>query len=339
MIVVMDPGATRDHVDHVIKMIEEMGLKSHPIFGTDRTVVAAIGDKRNADKSSLEQAPFVDKVVEILAPYKRASLEVRSERSTVATSPGGFAFGERKIGVIAGPCSVEDRTKLIEVAHAVKEAGAIGLRGGAFKPRTDPYSFRGLGEPGLEILAEAREQTGLAVCTEVMDVNDVALVAKYADILQIGARNMHNFNLLVAAARANKPIMLKRGWSATFDEFLLAAEYIMNEGNDRVLLCERGIRTHESYVRNTLPLAIIPAVRRRSHLPIVIDPSHGTGHAYMVPSMCRAAVAAGADGLLVEVHGDPERAMTDGAQSLTPEVFAATMSELTPIATAVDRSV
>ena len=339
MIVVMDSGATRDHVDHVIKMIEEMGLKSHPIFGTDRTVVAAIGDKRNVDKSRLEQAPFVDKVVEILAPYKRASLEVRGERSTIAISPGGFAFGGSKIGVIAGPCSVEDRTKLIEVAHAVKEAGAIGLRGGAFKPRTDPYSFRGLGEPGLEILAEARDQTGLIICTEVMDVNDVALVAKYADILQIGARNMHNFNLLVAAARANKPIMLKRGWSATFDEFLLAAEYIMNEGNERVLLCERGIRTHESYVRNTLPLAIIPAVRRRSHLPIVIDPSHGTGHAYMVPSMCRAAVAAGADGLLIEVHGDPERALTDGAQSLTPEVFAATMRELARIATAVDRSV
>lgn len=338
MIVVMDPGATQAHVDHVVKVIEEMGLKTHPIYGTDRTVIAAIGDKRNVDKSALEQAPFVDQIVPILAPYKRASKEVKKEASLVTVEPSGFAFGGNRIGIIAGPCSVEDRTQMLEIAHAAKEAGAIGLRGGAFKPRTDPYSFRGLGEKGLEILAEAREQTGLAICTEVMSIIDVDLVARYADILQVGARNMHNFNLLVAVAKANKPIMLKRGWSATFDEFLLAAEYIMNEGNTQVILCERGIRTHETYVRNTLPLAIVPAVKRKSHLPIVIDPSHGTGHAYMVPAMCRAAVAAGADGLLIEAHPDPEHALTDGAQSLTPEILASTIEEVRRVAEAVGRS-
>lgn len=339
MIVVMDSRATQAHIDHVVKLIEDMGLKTHPIVGTDCTVIAAIGDKRNLDKSALEQSPFVARCIPILVPYKRASREVHAESSTVTVAPSGFEFGGTRVGIVAGPCTVEDRTMLLEIAHAVREAGAIGLRGGAFKPRTDPYSFRGLGEEGLKILAEAREQTGLCVCTEVMSETDVELVAQYADILQIGARNMHNFNLLVSVAHAGKPIMLKRGWSATFDEFLLAAEYIMNEGNNQVILCERGIRTHETYVRNTLPLAVIPAVKRASHLPIVIDPSHGTGHAYMVPSMCRAAVAAGADGLLVEVHGDPEHALTDGAQSLTPEAFASTVKDLAAIAEAVQRSV
>jgi len=339
MIVVMESGATQAHVDHVIKMIQSMGLRTHPIVGTDRTVIAAIGDKRQVDKSAIEQAPFVEQIVPILAPYKRASKEVQATPSRITVAPAGFAFGGTRVGVIAGPCSVEDRLALLEVAAAVKEAGAIGLRGGAFKPRTDPYSFRGLGEAGLQILAEARERTGLSICTEVMSVTEVDLVARYADILQIGARNMHNFNLLVAVARAGKPVMLKRGWSATFDEFLLAAEYMMNEGNQQIILCERGIRTHETYVRNTLPLAIVPAVKKKSHLPIVIDPSHGTGHAYMVPSMCRAAVAAGADGLLIEVHPDPEHALTDGAQSLTPETFAATMREVSRVAEAVGRSV
>ena len=266
MIVVMDSQATKQHVDHVVQLIEEMGLKTHPIIGTERTVIAAIGDKRGIDKSAIEQAPMVDSIVPILAPYKLASHEVQLEPSTVTVQPSGYAFGGTKVGVIAGPCSVEDRVHLLEVAHAVKEAGAIGLRGGAFKPRTDPYSFRGLGEKGLEILAEARAQTGLSITTEVMSLPEVDLVAKYADVLQIGARNMHNFNLLVAVARAGKPVLLKRGWSATFDEFLLAAEYIMNEGNRQVILCERGIRTHETYVRNTLPLAIVPAVKRKSHL-------------------------------------------------------------------------
>ena len=312
MIVVMEPGAEQAQIDHVIKLIEGFGLATHPIVGTDRTVVAAIGDKRNVDKSAIEQAPGVDSIVPILAPYKRASREVQRETSEVAVGPGGFTFGGSRVGVVAGPCSVEDREQLLDVAHAVSEAGAVGLRGGAFKPRTDPYSFRGLGEEALKILAEAREDDrACPVVTELMSVTETDLVAEYADVLQIGARNMHNFNLLIAAARTNKPILLKRGWSATFDEFLLAAEYIMNEGNNQIILCERGIRTHETYVRNTLPLAIVPAVKRRSHLPIVVDPSHGTGHAYMVPSMCRAAVAAGADGLMVEVHPDPEHALTD----------------------------
>jgi len=335
----MESGAAETQVTHVIQLIERFGLKTHPIVGTDRTVVAAIGDKRNVDKSAIEQAPGVESIVPILAPYKRASREVQVEPSEVRVSPGDFAFGGRKIGVIAGPCSVEDRAQLIDVAHAVRQAGAMGLRGGAFKPRTDPYSFRGLGEQALKHLAEAREQTGLSVVTELMSVTEAELVAEYADVLQIGARNMHNFNLLIAAARTDKPILLKRGMSATFDEFLLAAEYMMNEGNSRIILCERGIRTHEQYVRNTLPLAVVPAVKRRSHLPIVIDPSHGTGHAYMVPAMCRAAVAAGADGLMVEVHPDPEHALTDGAQSLTPDVFANMTEELRRVADAVGRAV
>jgi 3-deoxy-7-phosphoheptulonate synthase len=337
MIVVMEPGATPEHVKHVVALIEGMGLKTHPIVGTDRTVVAALGDKRNVDKSALENAPFVERVMPILAPYKRASREVRKEATTVEIGPARFPIGGPSIGVIAGPCSVEDRAMLIDTADAVKAAGAIGLRGGAFKPRTDPYSFRGLGEKGLEILAEARERTGLAIVTEIMSEQDVALVARYTDVMQIGARNMQNFNLLMAVAHAGKPVLLKRGMSATFDEFLLAAEYIMNEGNPNVILCERGIRTHETYVRNTLPLAIVPAVKRKSHLPILIDPSHGTGHAFMVPSMCRAAVAAGADGLIVEVHPNPEHALTDGAQSLTPEAFGEAMTETKKIAGAMGR--
>ena len=322
MIVVMEPGCSQADVDHVVKLVNEMGLKDHVIVGTDRTVVAAIGDKRNVDKSAIENAPNVDKIVPILAPYKVASKEVKREPSAIALLGPGTEVGAGHIGMVGGPCSVEDRSQLLEVAHAVKEAGAIGLRGGAFKPRTNPYSFQGLGEEGLEILAEAREQTGLAVVTEIMSIDQVDLVCKYADVLQVGTRNMHNFNLLVAVGKANKPVMLKRGWSASLEEFLLAAEYIISAGNPNVILCERGIRTHEQYVRNTLPLAIIPAIKRESHLPIVIDPSQGTGHAYMVPSMCRASIAAGADGLLVEVHQDPEHALTDGAQSITPEVFA-----------------
>ncbi len=338
MIVVMESGADQAQVDHVIKLIEGFGLSTHPIVGTDRTVVAAIGDKRNIDKSAIEQAPGVESIVPILAPYKRASREVQRQTSEIAVGPSGFAFGGARVGVIAGPCSVESREQLMDTAQAVAEAGAVGLRGGAFKPRTDPYSFRGLGEEALKLLAEARERTGLFVVTELMSVTDADLVAEYADVLQIGARNMHNFNLLIAAAKTNKPVLLKRGWSATFDEFLLAAEYMMNEGNNQIILCERGIRTHETYVRNTLTLAMVPAVKRRSHLPIVVDPSHGTGHAYMVPSMCRAAVAAGADGLMVEVHPDPEHALTDGAQSLTPDVFAQTMAEVRRIAEAVERT-
>jgi 3-deoxy-7-phosphoheptulonate synthase len=340
MIVVMREGAKKEDVDHVVQLVREMKLKDHVIVGTERTVVAVIGDDRFKDKSVLENAPGVDRVVPILAPYKIASKQSHPEPSVIQVGgPMNVTVGGKKLALMAGPCSVEDRTKLLECAHAVKEAGANCLRGGAFKPRTSPYQFQGLGEKGLEILAEAREQTGLAVVTEVMSIDQVDLVSKYADILQIGTRNMHNFNLLQACGRSNKAVLLKRGWSATFNEFMLAAEYIIAAGNPNVILCERGIRTHEEYVRNTLPLAIIPAVKRESHLPIVIDPSQGTGHAYMVPAMCRAAIAAGADGLIIEVHQDPEHALTDGGQSITPEAFAQTVKQLRALAPVVDREV
>jgi 3-deoxy-7-phosphoheptulonate synthase len=337
MIVIMQPGAAPEHVQHVVQLVREAGLREHVIVGTERTVVAVVGDERTTDLSVLENAPFVDRVMPVLAPYKIASREVQPETSRVPLGTHAVVGG-RQVAVIAGPCSVESRENLLELAHALKEHGAVGLRGGAFKPRTSPYQFQGLGERGLEILAEARAATGLAIVTEVMSIDQVALVARYADVLQIGARNMHNFNLLTAVGEAGKPVLLKRGWSATLNEFLLGAEYIMKTGNRQVILCERGIRTTEDYVRNTLPLAIVPAVQRASHLPIIVDPSHGTGHAYMVPAMCRAAVAAGADGLIIEVHADPEHALTDGAQSITPAVFAKMMADVARVAAAVERT-
>jgi len=338
MIVVMKPGSGPQQVEHVVKLVREMGLKDHVIVGTERTVVAVIGDDRFKDKSRLETVDGVDKVVPILAPYKMASSEVKKERSVIPLGKAG-SVGGTKIGVIAGPCSVEDRGKLLEIAHAVKEAGAIGLRGGAFKPRTSPYAFQGMGEEGLKILAEAREQTGLAIVTEVMSIEQIPACVDYADVLQIGARNMQNYNLLSKVGETRKPVLLKRGMSATLEEFLLAAEYIMARGNHQVILCERGIRTFEDYVRNTLPLAIVPELHKRSHLPVVVDPSHGTGKRDLVDSMCRASVACGADGLILEVHNDPEHAMTDGAQSLTPPQFANIMKAIKRIALAVDREV
>jgi 3-deoxy-7-phosphoheptulonate synthase len=338
MIVVMKVGASPKQVQHVVQLVNEMGLKDHVIQGTERTVVAVIGNDRFKDPSVLESAEGVDKVMPILAPYKMASKEVKKERTVVPLGGTlGGKIGSQKVGVIAGPCSVESKTQLLEIAHAVKESGAVGLRGGAFKPRTNPYSFQGLAEKGLELLALARQETGLAVVTEVMAVEQVALVAKYADVLQVGARNMQNFNLLTAVGEQSKPVLLKRGMSATLEEFLLAAEYIMSRGNSLVMLCERGIRTYEDYVRNTLALAAVPELHRVTHLPVVIDPSQGTGKSYLVDSMCRAAVAAGADGLIIEVHNDPEHAMTDGAQSITPQQFAEMMRAIRRIAQAVDR--
>jgi len=339
MIVVMQQGCPKEQVEHVCRLVREMKLKDHVIVGTERTVVAVIGDDRYKDRSALESCPGVDRVVPILAPYKIASKQTQPEPSTIPLGGRlGATAGGKKIAVIAGPCSVEDRTLLLDVAEMVKDSGATALRGGAFKPRTSPYQFQGLGEKGLEILAEAREKTGLAVVTEVMSIEQIDLVARYSDVLQVGTRNMHNFNLLAAIGeRTTKPVLLKRGWSATLDEFLLAAEYIITAGNPNVVLCERGIRTHEDYVRNTLALAIVPAVKRESHLPIIVDPSQGTGRAYMVPAMCRAAVAAGADGLIIEVHKDPEHALTDGAQSITPDSFGTMMKELKAIAAAVGR--
>ncbi len=338
MIVVMKPGSTAQQLEHVQKLVREMGLKDHVIVGTERTVVACVGNDRFKDRSVLETVDGVEKVVPILAPYKMASKEVKKERSVVSML-GDAKIGGKRVGVIAGPCSVENKTQLLEIAHAVKEAGAIGLRGGAFKPRTNPYSFQGLAEEGLKLLALAREETGLAVVTEVMSIDQVKLVADYADVLQIGARNMQNFNLLNAVGESKKPVLLKRGMSATLEEFLLAAEYIMARGNSQVMLCERGIRTYEEYVRNTLALAAVPELHRVSHLPVVVDPSQGTGKNHLVEPMCRAAVAAGADGLIIEVHNDPEHALTDGAQSITPQVFKEMMANIKRIATAVDREV
>jgi 3-deoxy-7-phosphoheptulonate synthase len=337
MIVVMKPGASKECVQHVIDLVRDYGLKEHPIYGTDRTVIACIGDKRAVDKGAIENAPMVEKVMPILAPYKMASLEVKKEISQIPIGPNQFPIGGKKIGIIAGPCAVESQEQILTTAHAIKDAGCIGLRGGAYKPRTSPYSFQGLGLEGLKILAEARKQTGLAVTTEVIGLEQVESVAEYSDLLQIGARNMQHYPLLEAVGKTDKPVLLKRGMSATLDEFLLAAEYIINAGNPNVILCERGIRTYEGYVRNTLALAAIPALRERTHLPIVIDPSHGTGHAYMVPSMCLAAVAAGADGLIIECHPDPEHAASDGAQSITPKVMAELMVKLRRVAEAVDR--
>jgi 3-deoxy-7-phosphoheptulonate synthase len=336
MVVVMKSGASQSQIDHVVKLVREIGLKDHVIVGTERTVVAVIGDDRNKDRSRFETVDGVEKVVPILAPYKMASAEVKKDR-TVVTMGKSAKIGGKHIGVIAGPCSVEDKPKLLEVAHALKESGAIALRGGAFKPRTSPYAFQGLAEEGLKYLAEAREQTGLAIVTEVMSIEQVPMVAEYADVFQIGARNMQNFNLLNAVGEQRKPVLLKRGMSATLEEFLLAAEYILARGNQQVILCERGIRTFEDYVRNTLPLAIVPELHRRSHLPVVVDPSHGTGKSHLVDSMCRAAVACGADGLIIEVHTDPEHALTDGAQSLNPKQFAAMMKATKRVAQAVDR--
>ena len=340
MIIVMEQGATEGQVKHVIELVREMKLREHVIVGTERTVVAVLGDDRNKDKDKLENAPGVEKVMPVLAPYKMASKEVKKERSVVPLggSLGGSAGG-KKIALIAGPCSVEDRVKLLEVAHAVKEAGATALRGGAFKPRTSPYAFQGMGEKGLEILAEARTQTGLAVVTEVMSIDQVDLVCRYADVLQVGARNMQNFNLLWAVGEQRKPVLLKRGIAATLEEFMLAAEYIMSRGNSQVILCERGIRTFEAHCRNTLPLATVPEVHRISHLPIIVDPSQGTGHAHLVADMCKAAVACGADGLIIECHNDPEHALTDGAQSITPQALKTMSATLKKIAAAVDREI
>jgi 3-deoxy-7-phosphoheptulonate synthase len=340
MIVVMKPGSPQKQVEHVIQLVREMGLKEHVIVGEEQTVVAVIGNDRNKDRSVLESAPGVDRVVPILAPYKMASREVKKDRSVIPL--GGkikAKIGGTTVAVIAGPCSVESKSQVLEIAHGVKEAGAVGLRGGAFKPRTNPYSFQGLAEKGLEILALAREETGLGIVTEVMAVEQVALVGNYADVLQVGARNMQNFNLLNAVGEQGKPVLLKRGMSATLEEFLLAAEYIMAKGNSQVILCERGIRTYEEYVRNTLALAAVPELHRVSHLPVVVDPSQGTGKSHLVDSMCRAAIAAGADGLIVEVHNDPEHALTDGAQSITPAQFTEMMSSIRRIAAAVDREI
>jgi 3-deoxy-7-phosphoheptulonate synthase len=335
MIVVMKPGSTQKQIDHVVELIEGLDLKSHIIQGTDRTVVAALGEKRDGAKQALETGEGVEKVMPILAPYKMASTEVKKEPTCVEVLK--LKVGAGKIGVIAGPCSVESREQILEVAHAVREAGATGLRGGAFKPRTSPYSFQGLKEKGLQMLAEAREATGLAIVTEVMAPEHVPMLAEYTDVMQVGARNMQNYPLLEAVGESGKTVLLKRGPSATMDEFLLAAEYILKTGNANVMLCERGIRTFEDHTRFTLPLATVPYLHQTTHLPIVVDPSHGTGKASLVTPMAVASIAAGADGLIVEVHPNPEKAMSDGYQSLTPAAFKELMAECRKVATALGK--
>lgn len=336
MIVVMEPHASESQIDHMVDRVRELGLKAKVIVGTERTVIAAIGEEREQIKDSLSSGPGVAAVMPILAPYKLASREVRPEPSQVHVHD--FQAGAGVCGVIAGPCSVESEDQLMKSAEAVKAAGATALRGGAFKPRTSPYSFQGMKEEGLKLLAAAREQTGLAVVTEIMSTDDVDLVAKYADVLQIGARNMQNYRLLEAVGNCNRAVLLKRGPSATMDEFLLAAEYILNEGNPNVMLCERGIRTFENHTRFTLPLASVSYLHRNTHLPVIIDPSHGTGHTYMVGDMAVAAVAAGADGLIIEVHPDPENAVSDGYQSQDFKEFQRTMQRCARVAEAVDKT-
>ncbi len=329
----MKPGASERQIDHVVERVEQLGLRSHVVVGTEITVVAALGEKRDGAKQALETTDGVDKVVPILAPYKMASREVRKEPSRVVARQ--LAVGAGRLGVIAGPCSVEGREQILDLANLARECGAAGLRGGAFKPRTSPYSFQGLKEKGLELLAEARDATGLAVVTEVMAPEQVGLVARYADVLQVGARNMQNYPLLEAAGESGLPVLLKRGPSATMDEFLLAAEYVLKTGNPNVMLCERGIRTFEDHTRFTLPLASVPYLHEKTHLPVVVDPSHGTGKASLVATMARAAVAAGADGLIVEVHACPEKALSDGFQALTPGGFRQLMADCRKVAKAL----
>jgi 3-deoxy-7-phosphoheptulonate synthase len=337
MIVVMKRGASQDQIEHMIQRVEELGLKAHPIIGTERTVIAAIGEKRDEHRASLESGPGVAEVVPILAPYKVASREVKAESTVVRA--GSLSVGNSHLGVMAGPCAIENEEQIIRIARAVKAAGATAIRGGAFKPRTSPYSFQGLKETGLKYLAAARAETGLAVVTEVLSEADVSLVAKYADVMQIGARNMQNYRLLEAVGEAGKPVLLKRGASATMDELLLAAEYVLNAGNPNVMLCERGIRTFESHTRYTLSLSAVPYLHDRTHLPVVVDPSHGTGHSNLVTRMAAAAVAAGADGLIVEVHPEPEKALSDGYQTLDFQEFDALMTLCGRVAEAVGKKI
>jgi len=335
MIIVMKPRATDADIDHVADRVKELGLTPHIVRGTERTVIGVIGDERLIDRDQLATLPHVDDVIPILKPYKLASREFQPADTVIDVR--GVSVGGPEIVVIGGPCSVESEEQIVRTAEAVKAAGGRLLRGGAYKPRTSPYAFQGLGENGLRLLARAREKTGLGIVTEVMESSEVDLVAEYADVLQVGARNMQNTKLLRSVSKIDKPILLKRGLSATLNEFLMSAEYILSGGNSRVILCERGIRTFVEYTRNTLDLNVVPAVKQLSHLPIIVDPSHGTGRHDLVLAMSRAAIAAGADGLMIEVHPDPEKAFSDGDQSLTPEAFASLMSEVDKIALAMGR--
>jgi 3-deoxy-7-phosphoheptulonate synthase len=339
-IIVLSPDASDKHLRHVLKKLEDKGLRGTVSQGTERTIVGVIGDTSKVteeEEDSIRAMEGVEEVVRILKPYKLASREFKKADTVIEVR--GKPIGGRKIQVIAGPCAVENRTILMSIAEKVQAAGASFIRGGAFKPRTSPYSFQGLGEEGLKCLAEARDKTGLPVVTELMDPRDMEIVERYADVIQIGARNMQNFRLLLEVGQSRKPVLLKRGLAATVKEWLMAAEYVMSRGNHNVIFCERGIRTFETATRNTLDLSAVPVLKELSHLPVVVDPSHGVGKWNLVPPMAKAAVAAGADGLLIEVHTNPEEAFSDGEQSLKPGAFEKLMTELKPVAEAVGREI
>lgn len=338
MIIVMKQGAGQPDIEAVVKRVEELGKKVHLSRGEARTIIGVIGaDEYMVNEANFEVMDGVEKTMRVMQPYKLASRDFSHQNTIIDAN--GVAIGGKKIVVMAGPCSVESRQMILDTAHMVKEAGATVLRGGAFKPRSSPYSFQGLGEEGLKYLAEAREATGLAIITEVMSVDEIDLVGEYTDIFQVGARNNQNYSLLKALGKANKPVFLKRGISGTIQELLMGAEYILSGGNMQVMICERGIRTYETATRNTFDINAIPLLKEMTHLPVVADPAHGTGMANLVPAISKAAVAAGADVLMVEVHPDPKRAWSDGAQSLNPAGFTKLMNDLRPIATAVGREI
>lgn len=338
MIIVLKKEATQKQIDHIVTRVKALGLKPMVSTGIERTIIGVIGDEEKLRVQPLEVFPGVEKVMPILKPYKLVSREFKPEDSIIDIGKG-VKVGGKKIIAMAGPCSVENYALLLQIAKAVKKAGATVLRGGAFKPRTSPYSFQGLGEEGLKYLYDVGKKTGLAVITELMDVRDIALVERYSDIVQIGARNMQNFNLLKEVGLLRKPVLLKRGMMATIKEWLMSAEYILANGNFKVMLCERGIRTFEDQTRFTFDVSAVPVVKSLSHLPIVVDPSHATGRWGLVPAASKAAVAAGCDGLLIEVHPKPEEALSDGEQSLLPENFATLMQELKAVAKAVGRDI
>ena len=336
MIVIMKAGATNAEISNVTARIEQIGCQPHISRGQERTIIGIIGNGRPVDPENIERMAGVERTVPIMRPFKLASRDFHPQDTVVKVND--IPVGGRQFIVMAGPCAVENDGQLLEIAKAVKKTGAHILRGGAFKPRTSPYSFQGLGEAGLKLLAAAREETGLPIVSEVMEPQLVPLVAAYADILQIGARNMQNYALLHAVGEAQRPVLLKRGMMSTIEELLMAAEYVLSHGNDRVILCERGIRTFEPYTRNTLDISAVPLLKQLTHLPVVVDPSHGTGKWELVAPVSRAAVAVGADGLLIEVHPHPEQAVSDGAQSLKLARFAALMQSLRPVAEAVGRT-
>lgn len=336
MIVVLKPDASEEQIQHIVTKAEELGLQAHISRGVERVIIGFIGPEDVLRVTPIEAFPGVEQVMPVLAPYKLVSKEFKRE-NTVVKINDNIQIGGNKIVVIAGPCSVESREGLSLLAESVKKSGAVILRGGAFKPRTSPYAFRGLGEDGLKYLSEAGKKFGMATVTEVMDTRDVELICKYVDILQIGARNMQNFSLLDEVGKSKKPVMLKRGLSATIKEWLMSAEYVLSNGNYNVILCERGIRTFETATRNTLDINAVPIVKQLSHLPVIVDPSHAAGRWDIVGSASRAAVAAGCDGLMIEVHDKPEEALSDGQQSLLPEKFTLLMDDLRKIAKAVSR--